>query len=170
MQWNAAGAATLATAITADKATTVLGFNEPDNGGQANMTPAAAAAGKSSIDSWPLSARMRMKRLIYSSRGCASLEAIHPTSRGQGNQACLPRFYLWRSSGWNYLVRPVCWQLHFVHLGCCRSVLPVVSTRQVVMILIPMHSTACHWYGGMYDSDPSPNSCSYSRMNLSFPH
>ncbi|KAF8169959.1 hypothetical protein K438DRAFT_1486793, partial [Mycena galopus ATCC 62051] len=44
MQWNAAGITSLtAEAKTAD-AVVILGFNEPDNAGQANMTPQSAAS------------------------------------------------------------------------------------------------------------------------------
>ncbi|KAF8308938.1 hypothetical protein DL93DRAFT_2100330 [Clavulina sp. PMI_390] len=44
MQWNAANIATLSTTLKSEGATTVLGFNEPDNAGQANMLPSVAAS------------------------------------------------------------------------------------------------------------------------------
>lgn len=44
MQWNTAGIANLPSEITADNANTVLGFNEPDNAGQANISPSVAAS------------------------------------------------------------------------------------------------------------------------------
>ncbi|TFK45568.1 hypothetical protein OE88DRAFT_1669063 [Heliocybe sulcata] len=43
MQWNGGGIQSLASAVASQKATVVLGFNEPDNAGQANMTPEDAA-------------------------------------------------------------------------------------------------------------------------------
>ncbi|KAG9018567.1 hypothetical protein FRB90_011396 [Tulasnella sp. 427] len=44
MQWDSEGIANLTANLKADGAHTLLGFNEPDNGGQANLTPAAAAS------------------------------------------------------------------------------------------------------------------------------
>ncbi|KAG8989253.1 hypothetical protein FRB94_008042 [Tulasnella sp. JGI-2019a] len=44
MQWNGANIANLAAEVKAAGSNVVMGFNEPDNSGQANMTPAAAAA------------------------------------------------------------------------------------------------------------------------------
>jgi hypothetical protein len=43
MQWNDEGIASLATYIANDNASIILGFNEPDNAGQANMSPSVAA-------------------------------------------------------------------------------------------------------------------------------
>jgi hypothetical protein len=43
MQWNAAGIDQIATLVEADNSPYLLGFNEPDNSGQANMTPEDAA-------------------------------------------------------------------------------------------------------------------------------
>jgi hypothetical protein len=50
MQWSDAGAASLAANVKASGANTILGFNEPDVALQSNMTPAFAAASKSSRD------------------------------------------------------------------------------------------------------------------------
>lgn len=44
MQWNGGGIGNLASAVSSQKSTVVLGFNEPDNAGQANMSPADAAS------------------------------------------------------------------------------------------------------------------------------
>ncbi|KAG8986379.1 hypothetical protein FRB93_005294 [Tulasnella sp. JGI-2019a] len=44
MQWGSGGITGLAAAVKATGTQAVLGFNEPDNAGQANLTPAAAAA------------------------------------------------------------------------------------------------------------------------------
>ncbi|KAJ7359839.1 hypothetical protein DFH08DRAFT_921830 [Mycena albidolilacea] len=44
MQWNAAGINTLEADARAAGATTILAFNEPDIGSQANMTPESAAS------------------------------------------------------------------------------------------------------------------------------
>ncbi|KAJ7888187.1 hypothetical protein B0H14DRAFT_3430377 [Mycena olivaceomarginata] len=44
MQWNAAGITTLEADARAAGATTILAFNEPDLGSQANMTPESAAS------------------------------------------------------------------------------------------------------------------------------
>ncbi|KAJ7896639.1 glycosyl hydrolase catalytic core-domain-containing protein [Mycena olivaceomarginata] len=44
MQWNAAGITTLEADARAVGATTILAFNEPDLGSQANMTPESAAS------------------------------------------------------------------------------------------------------------------------------
>ncbi|EGO21603.1 hypothetical protein SERLADRAFT_372243 [Serpula lacrymans var. lacrymans S7.9] len=44
MQWGASGVETFASAVTAQGAKTILGFNEPDMASQSNIEPATAAS------------------------------------------------------------------------------------------------------------------------------